>query len=1664
MTAGRGMDDGAFDQVLGQAQVLAAQGRYDDALPLAQLALQLAPAMPNPSPRSVAASANTLAEIHRNLGDPGAAEPLYVQALEIIPAELGEYSEAHGVVLTNLALARYEQGNLAGAEPPASQALEILVGVHGAANPAVENTLRLLAAVRTGLGDDAGAIPYRMAEVDSATARLGPRHNDVMALVNEVAVLANNAGALDESRRLCERYLEYARGELAGSLELAVALENLAHVDSRLWRQAEAAELLGEAVVLRRSLQGDGHEEVTVALDRLALAHQAAGDHAAAVPAFEELAERLRAAGDAAQLARTLNNLGTSYFGAHRLGEARGSFEAALAITRRTKGPRHPDAARSLQSMASVDQLLREYGRAESRLTEAVIIFRDAGEEYRSDAAVAMVNLAELYAATDRPAAAEQAFREALDLRLAAFGPSHPSTSDVERRLAGALHAAGRDAEATLMLERALAGVGSALGEDHPRSIEYRRDLARLLRSAGQLDRARAILEADLPRLDRRPRIETLDDLARLEENRGDLAAAHARLSEVAELYRGAEDIGGLAGALGRLAELDAQLGDTEASLAKRQGALTLLRSVEPATNRDVALAVSAVADVLTATGAPARAVPLYRESMALHQQAGRYREALPAGIRALDLVRSAPAPDPTDLAVEANNLAELYRGAGQPTEAVPLLIEASELLSREPDPDPPTVAMVHNNLGLAYAALGEYGRARQAYAVALRVFRAQPEPTDGLAFALNNLAQTLVDVGENAAADDLLEESLAVRRGLHGTNSAAYATALLNRGMSLLKRSEVDRAKPMLEEALSTLRSQRGDGHPDVTVAVNALGYLHRRLGHYADAENLLRWALSLQEATMAPDDPRIAATLDNLAGVLHARGDVGNAHRLFGQATEILVAHGGPPTQSLGTVLNNHGQLLLEVGRIEEADRILTRALAIAEAAHNDVATATVANNLGLVRSRANDPSAVPLLERGLTLRRSALGEDNPDVAQSLNNVAVAIQDSDPDRARSLLEQSLVIRRRLLGDDHPDVAEAENNLSFLVDDRSRVAVLLEDAVRIRRETNDGPALVDTLTNLALTYVLLDRREEAVELYREAAEVRDRLIDRVAALSTERERLAYLTPVRAELSLFLTAVRARLADQPDAVRLACDLVLRRKGIVAEGVARRRAAVLSGRYPSLRDQIRELDALRAQLARLTLGPSSAESEVTAQIAELQGRYDVLDITLASQVPELGVDRRSRGADVSTIMAALEKGSALVEFVRVTTRDPFAGPAVHDEFAWYAAVVVTADGVDGSGSVVDAVDSVNARFVDLGPADVIDYLVGIVRSAITGRTEGADRDARVGTPELSPDQDVGQRAGEALRELVVDRLGLDQGRRLYLAPDGELTRLPFEVLPTNDGGRLVDEYVISYLSTGRDLLRFTHATETVSSDAVVVADPDYDLRLPASHGKAVASRASSARPTAMRFVRLPGTRKEGVQVAALLGVEPILGGLALEATIKECAGPRVLHIATHGFFEPDSEPPERRRAHVVRSGLALAGANASSDGRALPPEAEDGVLTADDLTGMDLVGTALVVLSACETGLGRVHVGEGVFGLRRAVALAGAETLVMSLWRVPDEESCELMVDFHRRLKAGSDRAQALRAAQLALRERRPDPFYWGAFVCEGNPGPMPAEVVSSPSH
>jgi CHAT domain-containing protein len=325
----------------------------------------------------------------------------------------------------------------------------------------------------------------------------------------------------------------------------------------------------------------------------------------------------------------------------------------------------------------------------------------------------------------------------------------------------------------------------------------------------------------------------------------------------------------------------------------------------------------------------------------------------------------------------------------------------------------------------------------------------------------------------------------------------------------------------------------------------------------------------------------------------------------------------------------------------------------------------------------------------------------------------------------------------------------------------------------------------------------------------------------------------------------------------------------------------------------------------------------------------------------------------------------------------------------------------------------------------------------------------------------------RRAARELDELIMRpvRRRLGGRTRLLISPEKYLNLVPFAALVDERGRYLINNYRISYLTSGRDLLRLQLARR-VNDPPLIIANPDFENTAGRSSSESLSSaRSVGGLLSGMKWSPLPGTESEAQAIKKLLPAANLkVGAEATEAEVKRANAPSVLHLATHGFFLADL-PPEEPALHallrlvfgatrdvapgenpMLRSGLALAGANHKRSGE------DDGVLTAMEMAGLNLWGTKLVVLSGCQTGVGDVDTGEGVYGLRRAVVLAGAEAQVMSLWKVDDGVTARLMAEYYTNLlKKNQGRADALREVQLSMLadHNTRHPYYWAGFIESG---------------
>jgi CHAT domain-containing protein len=292
--------------------------------------------------------------------------------------------------------------------------------------------------------------------------------------------------------------------------------------------------------------------------------------------------------------------------------------------------------------------------------------------------------------------------------------------------------------------------------------------------------------------------------------------------------------------------------------------------------------------------------------------------------------------------------------------------------------------------------------------------------------------------------------------------------------------------------------------------------------------------------------------------------------------------------------------------------------------------------------------------------------------------------------------------------------------------------------------------------------------------------------------------------------------------------------------------------------------------------------------------------------------------------------------------------------------------------------------------------------------------------------------------------------LGNTKTLLLSPGSALNLIPFEALVDENNQYLVENYQITYLTSGRDLLRQKEKFAS-QQPPLIMADPLYNQT-----GQKVALNPNSTRSISLAdsvFAPLEATKAEAEAIKKLLPKATVLTqAQATENALKQVKKPNILHIATHGFFSKltDNKNSEENENPLLRSGLVFAGVKVSKSA------GNDGVFSALEATNLNLVGTKLVVLSACDTGNGDISAGEGVYGLRRALVIAGSESQLISLWKVSDSATKDLMIAYYQRLKNGEGRSEALRQTQLAMLKSKDQnhPFYWASFIPSGDSSPM----------
>jgi CHAT domain-containing protein/tetratricopeptide (TPR) repeat protein len=1084
-------------------------------------------------------------------------------------------------------------------------------------------------------------------------------------------------------------------------------------------------------------------------------------------------------------------------------------------------------------------------------------------------------------------------------------------------------------------------------------------------------------------------------------------------------------------------------------------------------------------------------------------------------------------------------------------------------------------------------AKRGEFGRSTKTLEQILAVVGSAYGTNDPeFGFCLDRLATAYQTSGKYEQALSLQQRSLTIFENYYGTNDPRVCLNLNGLALTLLYLGNHESALPLLERSLNLAEKSYGAEHPETASQLEFLALACEARNDYKTAADLLNRSLKIREAVFGRQSPEVAASLDLMARVLQATGACGKAlllvqrslairESVFGLTDERIVPslYGiASAYECLGdfdraiqyrqlslNVSENlwgkeHSKILLCLeglasahlakGDLDKAELLFQRALIISEKSFGNghARTASIQGNLASVYQAQGKLAEAAKIQRAvLKTFEGIYGQDSPSLRLHLDRLAFVYQAQENyDLALPLAKRSLEIAEMNIGGENQEVVSALISLACIYGNRgdhTGAYILAERALSIAERISGKYHQAGTCLNLmALSRIEERNWPESISLLSELLNrIRWNVPEELTALSVH-EALTYVARhfFLFEMLQSVCSEETRLdrENKDFAVLAGAEQSALNKAFIEEFQMTQIAMEYDSRASTheLREQWRGLEFQLDRLDERKLDPV----ERNARRRELQGELSNLEIKLAERVGLMAQTIRERNVTLTDIARQLPPRSALVDFIQYR-RDDFAAKTNQWQEQRYAAYLTFPLARDSTNVVVER--------VDLGEAAPVNEAVELVCKRMS-----AGQFAAKGVPP----------ALQRLSQLVYAPLApyLTNVSHLIVCPDGQLSRLPFEMLPVGNKF-LVEEKAISYVTSGREVVRLARRSgvapdsnlDTANAErarpagspsyagkSLVMGNPDFDLDLRSSRREPAltqssqpstnnsqpegqsqltlaATRTLSRDYRGLKFNPLPGSGIEATNVAKLLGDDCSLrlGPNARESELKEVQSPRVLHLATHGFFLSDQEMNREIRGiressfgfsaggpaagsisrglrgsrfqdwenPLVRCGITLAGANHFTNsffgkgGSPLPAASssatngahgvtrptieddEDGLLTGLEASLLNLQGTELVILSACDTGTGEVKIGEGVMSLRRAFRIAGAETVLASHWKVSDRATSQLMTELMRRWRAGEPRAKAWREAQLTLlrskgtKEDFSNPFFWAAFTLTG---------------
>jgi len=1073
---------------------------------------------------------------------------------------------------------------------------------------------------------------------------------------------------------------------------------------------------------------------------------------------------------------------------------------------------------------------------------------------------------------------------------------------------------------------------------------------------------------------------------------------------------------------------------------------------------------------------------------------------------KAITLLEQLPLPYPIELADSSFHLGQLYRETGELKKAKRSLQQALNVREQSIGKESLEVAQVLDEMALVLQGEGVLDEAEQIFRKELEIrIKADPGGVD-TALSKMNIANLHRDRGDYKAAHPLYQQSLNALESQLKQDDPDLTLVLVPFGEFYRIVAEYDIAERYFKRSLFLYEKRFGSEHQNVVLLLGKmvalyiqtgnfkaaddcisrmqqlqkkiernlpidnldvvtihsnLGRLYFDRGQYAEAEHEYQRVLSIRQEKLGAKHALVALSLNNLAGLYSEQDLFIKADEYYQKALEIYrTLDDGTPRPGMADVLSNVGSLYMKKGDYKEAERFYRDALQIRErvftpshpavaASLNQIATALTSKAENARRDQRdaaniveaqqylkavqiNETEAEKFLLRALQIQETKLHPENPAITATLYKLGLLhARQRSYLKAEQAYQRALKINRQAFGPGHPYSARILNEIANLYRDQQRneqAAAAYEQSLDIQSKQRgiNSQFLIQLLSDYALFCRHTAQPDKAEDLLERSLDLIESSINRNLGVGSERQKLTYLATFKNVLDQIIELDEGQDMVMRHGRNLAFLALLRLKGRGLDEMVDR-LAVLRAR--AIQGEQEPLDRLRAACAALSAltwrEPDPSDPAAHRKLLETQAILEAERDKAESEVNRINpdYDPQPRAVTLAEVRDRLTEGAgdkALIEFVVYNKRISLSGDMTIKR---YAAYVFT--------------PNEELRRVDLGNAEVIEKLVDDLRTMLRNKNV--------------PETAVRQKARQLDRHIMQPvRASLEaMTRHLIVSPDGAINLIPIASLVDEQNEYLVERYLITYLTSGRDLLRLKHQRQT-ANPPLLVSNPAFDGVPDSGQLLRKGTLRSATRATACDlsqippFAQLPEAAREVESIGRLLPQAKLLSfDKATSEALREIQSPNILHIATHGFFLCKG----RIKNPLLRSGLAMAGFNQRKS------HGGSGVLMAMDVAALNLEGTQLAVLSACETGLGDVQNGEGVHGLRRALVLAGSATQVISLWEVSTYYTRFLMTNYYTGMlgEEKQGRGEALRQVQLKMLNKRSlrHPFYWAAFIQSG---------------